>query len=101
MKLTHEDRLCIPVPLYHCFGMVMGNLACLTHGSTIVYPNDGFDPLTVLEALHAERCTALHGVPTTFAAELRHPPLPPFHLSPPLTHAIPPAPSPTDLITLC
>jgi fatty-acyl-CoA synthase len=62
MKLTHEDRLCVPVPLYHCFGMVMGNLACLTHGATIVYPSDGFDPLTVLEAVQAEKCTALYGV---------------------------------------
>ena len=73
MKLTHEDRLCIPVPLYHCFGMVLGNLACLTHGSAIVYPNDGFDPLTVLETVQAEKCTGLHGVPTMFIAELDHP----------------------------
>jgi len=73
MKLTPEDRLCIPVPLYHCFGMVLGNLACLTHGATIVYPNDGFDPLTVLQAVQDERCTGLHGVPTMFIAELDHP----------------------------
>ena len=73
MRLTPEDRLCIPVPLYHCFGMVLGNLACLTHGSTIVYPNDGFDALTVLETVQAERCTGLHGVPTMFIAELDHP----------------------------
>ncbi len=73
MKLTPEDRLCIPVPLYHCFGMVLGNLACLTHGSTIVYPSDAFDPLAVLQTVQDEKCTGLHGVPTMFIAELDHP----------------------------
>jgi len=73
MKLSDRDRLCIPVPLYHCFGMVLGNLACLTHGSTIVYPNDAFEPLSVLQAVQQERCTGLHGVPTMFIAELDHP----------------------------
>jgi len=81
MKLTEHDRLCVPVPLYHCFGMVLGNLACLTHGATIVYPNDGFDPLTVLETIQAERCTGLHGVPTMFIAELAHPRFAEFDLS--------------------
>ena len=81
MKLTAADRLCIPVPLYHCFGMVLGNLACFTHGSTIVYPNDGFDPVTVLEAVQAEKCTGLHGVPTMFIAELDHPRFAEFDLS--------------------
>ena len=81
MRLTPEDRLCIPVPLYHCFGMVLGNLACFTHGSTIVYPNDGFDPVTVLEAVQAEKCTGLHGVPTMFIAELDHPRFAEFDLS--------------------
>ena len=81
MRLTPRDRLCIPVPLYHCFGMVLGNLACFTHGSTIVYPNDGFDPLTVLETVQAERCTGLHGVPTMFIAELDHPRFKDFDLS--------------------
>ncbi len=81
MKLTENDRLCIPVPLYHCFGMVLGNLACLTHGSTIVYPNDGFDPITVLETVQAEKCTGLHGVPTMFIAELAHPRFKEFDLS--------------------
>jgi fatty-acyl-CoA synthase len=81
MKLTEADRLCIPVPLYHCFGMVLGNLACLTHGATIVYPNDGFDPLTVLETVQAERCTGLHGVPTMFIAELAHPRFAEYDLS--------------------
>ena len=81
MRLTPEDRLCIPVPLYHCFGMVLGNLACFTHGSCIVYPNDGFDALSVLEAVQAERCTGLHGVPTMFIAELQHPQFSEFDLS--------------------
>ena len=81
MKLTPEDRLCIPVPLYHCFGMVLGNLACLTHGAAIVYPNDGFDPLTVLQTVQDERCTGLHGVPTMFIAELDHPRFKEFDLS--------------------
>lgn len=81
MQLTPEDRLCIPVPLYHCFGMVLGNLACVTHGATIVYPNDGFDPLLVLETVQAERCTGLHGVPTMFIAELQHPRFAEFDLS--------------------
>ena len=81
MKLTEHDRLCVPVPLYHCFGMVLGNLACLTHGACIVYPNDGFDPLTVLEAVQAEKCTGLHGVPTMFIAELAHPRFREFDLS--------------------
>ena len=81
MKLTEADRLCIPVPLYHCFGMVLGNLAALTHGATIVYPNDGFDPLTVLEAVQAEKCTVLHGVPTMFIAELAQPRFAEFDLS--------------------
>jgi len=81
MKLSPADRLCIPVPLYHCFGMVLGNLACLTHGSAIVYPNDGFDPLTVLETVQAEKCTGLHGVPTMFIAELDHPRFKEFDLS--------------------
>ncbi len=81
MKLTPADRLCIPVPLYHCFGMVLGNLACLSHGATIVYPSDGFDPLAVLETVQAEKCTGLHGVPTMFIAELDHPRFAQFDLS--------------------
>ncbi|WP_194722831.1 AMP-binding protein [Noviherbaspirillum malthae] len=81
MRLSADDRLCIPVPLYHCFGMVLGNLACLTHGATIVYPNDGFEPLSVLETVQEERCTGLHGVPTMFIAELDHPRFAEFDLS--------------------
>ena len=81
MRLTEQDRLCIPVPLYHCFGMVLGNLACFTHGSTVIYPNDGFDALTVLQTVQEERCTGLHGVPTMFIAELQHPQFGEFDLS--------------------
>jgi fatty-acyl-CoA synthase len=73
MRLTAEDRLCIPVPYYHCFGMVLGNLACVTHGSCMVSPSEGFDPIATLEAVQAERCTGLHGVPTMFIAMLEHP----------------------------
>jgi len=81
MRLTPEDRLCIPVPLYHCFGMVLGNLACITHGAAMVYPGDAFDPVAALEAVAAEKCTGLHGVPTMFIAELDHPRFAEFDLS--------------------
>ena len=70
MKFTEEDRLCIPVPFYHCFGCVLGNLACVTHGSTMVIPSEYFEPLKTLEAVQQEKCTALHGVPTMFIAQL-------------------------------
>ena len=81
MRLTSEDRLCIPVPLYHCFGMVLGNLAALTHGACMVFPGEGFDPLATLQAVAEERCTALHGVPTMFIAQLDHPEFSRFDLS--------------------
>ena len=81
MRLTERDRLCIPVPLYHCFGMVLGNLACTTHGAAMVYPGEGFDPLAVLQTVAEERCTGLHGVPTMFIAELEHPEFDRFDLS--------------------
>jgi fatty-acyl-CoA synthase len=80
LRLTPADRLCIPVPLYHCFGMVMGNLGCLTHGSTMVYPAESFDPLATLQAIAEERCTALYGVPTMFIAQLDHPEFAKFDL---------------------
>jgi fatty-acyl-CoA synthase len=73
MRLTPDDRMCIPVPLYHCFGMVLGVLAAVTHGAAMVFPGESFDALSVLEAVSTERCTVLHGVPTMFIAELAHP----------------------------
>jgi fatty-acyl-CoA synthase len=72
-RYTEADRVCIPVPLYHCFGMVLGNLACTTHGAAIIYPSEGFDAAAALAAVAAERCTSLYGVPTMFIAELDHP----------------------------
>jgi fatty-acyl-CoA synthase len=72
MHLSAADRLCIPVPLYHCFGMVMGTLCCVSHGATMVLPCEAFDPQPVLQAVQDEQCTALHGVPTMFIAELDH-----------------------------
>jgi fatty-acyl-CoA synthase len=79
--LSRADKLCIPVPLYHCFGMVMGNLACVVHGATMVYPAAAFEPLAVLEAVEQERCTALYGVPTMFIAVLNSPEFDRFDLS--------------------
>jgi len=73
MRLTERDKVCIPVPFYHCFGMVLGNMACITHASAMVIPADYFDPLATMQTVHEERCTALYGVPTMFIAELSHP----------------------------
>ena len=98
MKLTHEDRLCIPVPLYHCFGMVLGNLAVLTHGGCIVYPNDAFDALTVLQTVQAEKCTGLHGVPTMFIAELDHPDFAKYDLSTLRTGIMAGSPCPVEVM---
>ncbi|MEM7428521.1 MAG: AMP-binding protein, partial [Pseudomonadota bacterium] len=72
MGFGPDDRLCIPVPLYHCFGMVLGNLSCVATASTMVFPGESFDPLATLAALSRENCTAVHGVPTMFSAMLDH-----------------------------
>ena len=80
MRLTPDDALCIPVPLYHCFGMVLGNLAAAAYGVKMVFPGEGFDPLTTLKAVEAENCTALHGVPTMFSAMLERPDFKQFDL---------------------
>ena len=98
MRFTPADRLCIPVPLYHCFGMVMGNLTCVTHGSTMVYACEGFDPLAVLETIEAERCTVLHGVPTMFIAELEHPEFARFDLRSLRTGIMAGAPCPVEVM---
>ena len=81
MRLTADDSLCIPVPLYHCFGMVLGVLAAMTHAAASVFPGEGFEPLAVLQTVASERCTVLHGVPTMFIGELEHPRFAEFDLS--------------------
>ncbi len=96
--LRAGDRLCIPVPLYHCFGMVMGNLGCLTHGAAMIYPGDAFDPLAVLECIARERCTGLYGVPTMFIAELNHPRFAEFDLSSLRTGCMAGSPCPVDIM---
>jgi fatty-acyl-CoA synthase len=73
MKFSEQDRLCIPVPFYHCFGCVLGTLCCVTRGAAMIIPSEYFDPLKTLAAVEQEHCTALHGVPTMFIAELQHP----------------------------
>src|ERR1700676_380635 len=101
LKLTPADRLCIPVPLYHCFGMVMGNLGCLTHGATMVYPAEAFDPLATLQAVAEERCTALYGVPTMFIAQLDHPEFASFDLSSLRTGMMAGSPCPIEVMRRC
>jgi len=98
MRFTERDRLCIPVPFYHCFGMVLGNLACVTHGATMVIPAEVFDPRKTLEAVAAERCTALHGVPTMFIAELGLPDFGGHDLSSLRTGIMAGSPCPVDVM---
>jgi fatty-acyl-CoA synthase len=81
IRMTEQDRLCIPVPMYHCFGMTMSALACTSHGAAMVFPGEGFDPLAVLQTVAGERCTMLYGVPTMFIAELDHPEFASFDLA--------------------
>jgi fatty-acyl-CoA synthase len=98
MGFTHRDRLCIPVPFYHCFGMVLGNLVCVTHGATMVLPAPHFSPLHTLQSVEQERCTALHGVPTMFIAELEHPDFKKFNLSTLRTGIMAGAPCPVEVM---
>ena len=98
MRLTAEDRICIPVPLYHCFGMVMGNLAGVTHGCAMVYAGEGFDPLKTLETVQNEQCTALYGVPTMFISELDHPDFARFDLGSLRTGIMAGAPCPIEVM---
>ncbi|VTR95595.1 amp-binding protein : AMP-dependent synthetase and ligase OS=Sphaerobacter thermophilus (strain DSM 20745 / S 6022) GN=Sthe_0360 PE=4 SV=1: AMP-binding: AMP-binding_C [Gemmata massiliana] len=95
---TERDRVCVPVPFYHCFGMVLGNLACTTHGACIVVPAESFDPLAVLETVQQERCTSLYGVPTMFIAELNHPRFGEFDLSSLRTGITAGAPCPIEVM---
>ena len=96
MAFSEQDRLCIPVPLYHCFGMVLGNLASISVGACALFPTEAFDPAATLRMVSEERCTALHGVPTMFIAELELAEFDQFDLSScaPASWPVPSAPSP-------
>ena len=98
LRLTPEDVMCIPVPFYHCFGMVMANLGCTTHGATMVIPSEAFDPLAVLEAVSEERCTVLYGVPTMFIAVLDHPSFKSFDCSSLRTGIMAGSPCPVEVM---
>jgi fatty-acyl-CoA synthase len=97
-RYTEADAVCIPVPFYHCFGMVLGNLACTTHGAAIVIPEAGFEPGATLEAVAAERCTSLYGVPTMFIAELEHPDFDKYDLSSLRTGIMAGSPCPVEVM---
>ncbi|HEX4106750.1 MAG TPA: AMP-binding protein [Solirubrobacteraceae bacterium] len=97
-RYTHEDRVCIPVPLYHCFGMVMGNLGCTTHGATMVVPEATFEPEATLRAVAQERCTSLYGVPTMFIAMLDHPRFAEFDLQSLRTGIMAGSPCPVEVM---
>ncbi len=97
-RLEHHDRICVPVPLYHCFGMVLGNLASVTCGATMVYPGEGFDAEATLKAVEQERCTALYGVPTMFIAELARPDFDHFDLSSLRTGVMAGSPCPIEVM---
>ncbi|HTK67260.1 MAG TPA: AMP-binding protein [Pseudonocardia sp.] len=101
INLTHRDRLCIPVPFYHCFGMVMGNLGCITHGTTMVIPAPGFGPGITLKTIHDERCTGVYGVPTMFIAMLNDPGLRSFDLTSLRTGIMAGAPCPVEVMKRC
>jgi fatty-acyl-CoA synthase len=98
LRYTEHDRACVPVPFYHCFGMVLGNLACATHGACVVVPAESFDPAAVLETVQAERCTALYGVPTMFIAELEQPHIDELDLSSLRTGMMGGAPCPVEVM---
>ena len=97
-RYTEADRVCIPVPFYHCFGMVLGNLACTTHGACIVIPSPGFEPAATLAAVQAERCTSLYGVPTMFIAELALPGFAGYDLSTLRTGIMAGSPCPVEVM---
>ena len=98
LHYSEQDRVCIPVPFYHCFGMVLGNLACTTHGSTMVIPGEAYDPLAVMETVQKERCTSLYGVPTMFIGELEHPRFKEFDFSTLRTGIMAGSPCPVEVM---
>ena len=98
MQFTHEDRLCVPVPFYHCFGMVIGNLAAMTHAAAVIIPAPSFDPLATLQTVQDERCSALHSVPTMFIAMLEHPDFQEYDLTTLRTGITGAAPCPIELM---
>jgi fatty-acyl-CoA synthase len=98
LRYSGHDRVCVPVPFYHCFGMVLGSLACIAHGACLVVPSEGFDPRAVLDAVHAERCTALYGVPTMFVAVLEQPRFDAYDVSSLRTGIMAGAPCPVELM---
>jgi len=98
LKYSEKDRVCIPVPFYHCFGMVLGNLACTTHGATMVVPAEAFDPVLTMQTVERERCTSLYGVPTMFIAELEHPRFTEFDFSSLRTGIMAGSPCPVEVM---
>jgi fatty-acyl-CoA synthase len=98
LRYSERDRVCIPVPFYHCFGMVLGNLACTTHGSTMVIPGEAYDPLAVMQTVQDERCTSLYGVPTMFIGELEHPRFKEFDFSSLRTGIMAGSPCPVEVM---
>ena len=98
LKYTPEDRVCIPVPFYHCFGMVLGNLACTTHGAAMIIPGEAYDPVAVMETVQKERCTSLYGVPTMFIGELEHPRFKEFDFSSLRTGIMAGSPCPVEVM---
>jgi fatty-acyl-CoA synthase len=98
LRYTEADRVCIPVPFYHCFGMVLGNLACTTHGSCMVIPGEAYEPEAVMETVQAERCTSLYGVPTMFIGELDHPRFSEFDFSTLRTGIMAGSPCPVEVM---
>jgi fatty-acyl-CoA synthase len=101
MHYSDQDAVCIPVPMYHCFGMVIGALACMTHGAAIVFPGEGFDPLVTLQTVQAYRCTSLYGVPTMFIAELDHPDFSQYDLTSLRTGMMAGSPCPMEVMRRC
>jgi len=98
LKYSERDRVCIPVPFYHCFGMVLGNLACTTHGATMVIPAEAYDPVATMHTVQQERCTSLYGVPTMFIGELEHPRFKDFDFSSLRTGIMAGSPCPVEVM---